>query len=246
LPDDYLALLDGMVQCAVDRFGLPAPDKPLLYLYYPAVEELQKDVLHRYGGHVTGLTERGDGNHAAVIRTAYPGHVHEVMHALLLGLNSVPNFFVAEASATLLGTCWGSQADLEETPVFQEEIRAVDRNGQRISLDDCLICDNKGLLCGSLRRHNSVHDVARFLVQRKSFRPNLASWFDATNESCLPGSFYQIGGSFFLWLIEVYGAALFRDFYCSRQTASHLQEYFRTGITELENRWLDFLTAGAQ
>lgn len=242
LPPGYDALLDNMVLCAAECFGLPLPNKRIRYLYYPGMPELQQDVRLRYGGHVSGLTELEGGPNSVVIRTAYPGHVHEVLHALLLAVNPDPVFFVSEACATLLGTCWGTDKDLaEEATLSQQEVRVVGKDGEDVAIDHCLIFDDKGLLYGPLRRNKSIHDIARVLVQDNAFTPRVHSWFEATNESSLPGCFYQLGGSFFLWLIESHGKRRFLDFYQSKQTARHLEEYYRSTIDSLEGGWLAFL-----
>ena len=54
--------------------------------------------------------------------------------------------------------------------------------------------------------------------------------------------FYELGGSFFLWLIETRGTELFLEFYRSKQTLRHLEGYYGADIATLAGEWIAFLT----
>lgn len=242
IPEPYLPLLDSIVECAVNQLGIPKPHARLRYLYYPNLSELESEVSLDRGTHMCGLTE-SDGN-GILIRTAHPGHAHEVLHALLLAVNPEPRFFVSEACATLLGNCWGSEEDTAEAPSFSLEgsIRAVDHDGIALPIERCLLLrDENGLLLGPLRQHRSVHAVARYLMGVQGVRAYLHSWFDALDEASMPGYFYELGGSFFFWLIQMHGKDLFLEFYRSKQCLRHLEGYYKNDIATLTRQWETFL-----
>ncbi|MGZ5447855.1 MAG: hypothetical protein ACXWLN_06995 [Thermoanaerobaculia bacterium] len=247
LPGAYVELLDAGVDRASELFGIPPPASPLRYLFYPSIEELQDELAMRDGVHVSGLTEYAAAGDPAstLIRTAFPGHVHEVLHALLLAVNPEPAFFTSEACATVLGTCWGTEEDLFDAPAalkLEGEVRVTTTDGQIVDVERSLLHDDKGLLIGPLRRERSVHAVARHLIHAQGAKPYLHSWLEASDERGLPGYFYELGGSFFLWLIETRGKDLFLAFYASKQTLRHLEGHYDTDIATLTQEWTTFLT----
>jgi radical SAM protein with 4Fe4S-binding SPASM domain len=245
MPAGYAQVLDEIVERALQVLEIPRPPGRVTYFYYPSRSDLQNEVLLRDGFHVSGLTEYDmDGDLKKVtIRTAFPGHAHEVLHALLLGVRPDPRFFVSEACATILGTCWGTQEDVRN-PVFalQGDIRVSTADDKDLDTENCLVYDDKGLLIGALRHQQSVHATARHLIRSPGVKPCLHSWFDAVDESGLPRYFYELGGSFFLWLIETRCTRVFLDFYRSKQTLRHLEGYYGKDISTLTREWLDFLT----
>src|SRR5262249_6572760 len=128
MPQAYVPLLDAIVERACDVMGVARPDGRIRYFFYPSMQELQAEISLPDGVHVSGLTEYGGqaGREIATIRTAFPGHAHEVLHALLQPLNPEPRFFVSEACATILGACWGTEDDLESTALsLRGEVRVT-------------------------------------------------------------------------------------------------------------------------
>ena len=92
-----------------------------------------------------------------------------------------------------------------------------------------------------MRRQQSVHATARHLRRALGVTPYIHSWFHAADETGLPRYFYELGGSFFLWLIETSGKEKFLDFYRSKQTLRHLEGYYGSDIAALTREWVRFL-----
>jgi radical SAM protein with 4Fe4S-binding SPASM domain len=246
LPGAYVELLDEIVERAAGILGIEPPSSRIRYYFYPTPEELQEEIEARDGIHVSGLTEYSAGGGETIIRTGYPGHAHEVVHALLFNVNPEPAFFVSEACATILGACWGTRQDLFDAPalLLEGEVRVTGADGEDFDLERCLLYDDKGLFIGPLRREqSSVHATARHFIAVQGVKPFLHSWFHAVDEGGLPRHFYELGGSFFLWLIETRGTERFLEFYRSKQTLRHLEGYYAADVATLAGQWIDFLTA---
>lgn len=247
MPEGYIRLLDVIVERAAEVLGVPRPAGRLRYLFYPSMSELQCETSLRDGVHVSGLTEH-DGNgdlEKVTIRTAFPGHAHEVLHALLLAVNPEPRFFVSEACATVLGACWGTEEDIWQASAalsLEGDISVTTADGKAVDVEHCLLYDDKGLMIGPLRQQQSVHAMARHLIGTQGVSPYLHSWFNTANATSLPRYFYELGGSFFLWLIETRGKELFLDFYRSKQTLRHFEGYYGSDIATLTHQWMTFLS----
>lgn len=246
LPESYVHLLDDIVEHAATFLGIAPPSSRIHYYFYPTPQELHSEISRRDGLHVGGLTEYSSDSGRTVIRTSYPGHAHEVLHAVLFTVNPEPRFFVSEACATIFGSCWGTDEDIIGAPAafsLEGDIRVTTADGTDVDFERCLLYDDKGLFIGPLRRERSVHAVARHLLFVRNAKPYLHSWFHAIDESALPRYFYQLGGSFFLWLIETRGKELFVEFYRSRQTLRHLEGYYGADLATLTGQWIAFLAS---
>ncbi|HYC89703.1 MAG TPA: hypothetical protein VEO54_10870 [Thermoanaerobaculia bacterium] len=244
LPESYVQLLDEIVDRTVSVLGIEPPSARIRYFFYPSPADLHREISERDGIHVSGLTEYNAGGAETIIRTGYPGHAHEVVHALLFGINPEPAFFVSEACATIFGACWGTRQDLLDDPalLLEGDVRVTTADGEDVDVGHSLIYDGKGLFIGPLRREQSVHATARHFLAAQGVKPFLHSWFHAVDETGLPRHFYELGGSFFLWLIETRGTELFLEFYRSKQSLRHLEGYYGVDIATLAGEWIAFLT----
>src|SRR5204862_8344164 len=139
------------------RLGVEPPAAPITYFFYPTPEELQTEIAQRDGIHVSGLTEFNSHSGETIIRTGYPGHAHEVVHALLYTVNPDPSFFVSEACATIFGACWGTEEDIMNGAalITDSDVRVVNAAGEEVDVEACLVYDDKGLWVGPLRLQRS-------------------------------------------------------------------------------------------
>lgn len=239
-PSGYGEMLDRVVDAARQQLGLDEPTSRLAYFFYPTQEELAREIRGRCESHVSGITVLGHGDDVE-IHSSYPCHVHEVLHALFMPLNHSPAFFVSEACATIFGRCWGTEEDLAMSSLLlAPDMRVLDRHGNEIADLPSFIYDTDGLLLGALRR-GDVHDVTRHLVAEQSVDVHLWAWLESQNAAELPGYFYDVGGSFFAWLVEARGKQRFLRFYRSKQSLRHIEGHYGCTVTELQEQWLGFL-----
>lgn len=243
-PSQAATLLDQVVIKAHNLLGLSIPSDPIRYYYYADLISLQKELARLRGTEASGLTII-DSNQRLEIHSAYPVHTHEILHALLWKLNTSPRYFVAESCATMLGIAWGSEQDLREGGSNQRpnKIIVLDDRGEECDPEKYLIRDHKGLIIGKLRSATTVHFVARYLILNQKTLVHLGVWMEAMDQHGLPPHFYEIGGSFFLWLTETFGARKLLRFYRSTQGIASLEQVFQESMSSLELRWLDFLEA---
>lgn len=241
LPGPYFDALDRAVEHVCDSLGLERPREPMRYLFYPSLDVLQADLAHR-GKALAGLTEVSGAGERPVVRTSYPCHIHEIVHALLHAWNPTPRLFVSEACATLFGRARAIGPDLVDPTGSASgiEIR-VDGRASRLVLDDVLAFDAVGLPLGPLR-NSDVHAIAGWLQEDRRLPLRIEAWFDARDERDMPGYFYEAGGSFFLWLLQTHGQATFRAFYRSGQRQAHFEAFYPGSVATLAGKWREFLT----
>lgn len=84
-----------------------------------------------------------------------------------------------------------------------------------------------------------LHDQAAIL-ERLKLRPSLATIMGLGFWGNAPGRAYTAAGSFCLWLLENYSVDALIKFY---QTAGDTQAAYETTLTDLEQKWLDFLAS---
>ena len=231
-PHEYHSMLDTAAVDISDFFGLPLPAAKIGYDFYPTLEELQRDLVHRGEG-LSGLTELRAGETIGTVKSSYPCHIHEVVHALLFQLNRTPRFFVSEASATVFGRVRVSG----RANVIGDEMQIrIEGGGDGLRFDDVVAFDNDGAMIGP-PEGAGVHDVARWLYHERRVSIDVDRFYDAMDERDLPGWFYEIGGSFIRWLIESRGAPLFREFYASGQKRIHFEACYGEPIEALVSQW---------
>lgn len=231
-PKPYLEMLDQAAADIRDLFGLSLGSLKIGYDFYPTLEELQRDLAHRGDG-LSGLTELRAGDNIGTVKSSYPCHIHEVVHALLFQWNKTPRFFVSEASATVFGRVRvAGTARAIETDM---QVRIEGADGE-LSIEDVVVFDNDGAIVGP-PLDADVHEVARWLHIRRNVSVDIGNFYDAIDERDLPGCFYEIGGSFIRWLIETRGAAVFREFYASGQKRVHFEACYGENLEALTEQW---------
>lgn len=242
LAPEWLDELDRAVDDVVEAIGLQPPKARMRYRFYPSMAALQRALAH-HGTALSGITEIKHGDGDCVIRTAYPCHIHEIVHALLHQLNKTPKFFVSEACATMFGRARGLRRDNDGGDFDaggQYQIRGGAQGGLR--LDDVLAFDENGLVLGRAGAAD-VHAIARGMLDAPGAALRISHFYDAVDERDLPGYFYEFGGSFFLWLLQSRGAETFRAFYASGQRRGHIEAFYGRPLEELAGLWADAITA---
>lgn len=231
-PEPYLSMLDSAAADICDFIGLSMPGAKVGYDFYPSLEELQRDLAHRGEG-LSGLTELRAGENIGSVKSSYPCHIHEVVHALLFQLNRTPRFFVSEASATVFGRVrvTGPVVGLGDGTRVR-----IEGGGEGLGIDDVVAFDNDGAMIGPPPGAD-VHEAARWLYHERRVSIDVDRFYDATDERDLPGWFYEIGGSFMRWLIESRGAPLFREFYASGQKRVHIEGCYGKPLEALVSEW---------
>ena len=246
-PRDYLELLDKVVDNAIATLSLPTWSHPLTYYYYPSVEVFEKNV--RDGVDLAGKmrVQYHVGNKLTYeIHSSYPCHTHEIMHAVLHSIQPQGNYFVQEGAATMLGLCWGTTDDLEADTLkellLKDNVKVTFRNGVKrsMSTNNTFLVDEKGLISGPLRKHKSIHQLAHRFMEHGDSNISLKKLFHLPPKMYSFG-IYELGGSYFNYLLNAHGPEKFRKFYRSPQTIEHLESSFQACSDEIDQKWKKYL-----
>lgn len=246
-PRDYLELIDSVIDRTLKELKLTDWTYPIDYLFYPSVEDFEKHV--ERGMDISGKMEVSHQVEKRItykVYSTYPCHTHEIVHAILHTVQSEGNLFVQESAASIFGVSWGTKSDILKDSLKESlkknEIKIFTRDGEEIQRQDELmfVYDENGLITGHFRTYKSVHELANWYFKELKSNISIYSLFHLTPTTYKYWS-YEVGGSFFLFLLERFGAEPFLDFYRSCQTPAHFKNTFGIDIQKIEDDWKEYI-----
>ncbi len=248
-PTEYTSILDSVIDEAIQRLGINEWTQKINYYFYPSTEAMRAEI--NPGIDISGEMEvihQVGKRHIYQISTVFPCHTHEILHAVFHSLNAYGNLFVKEGCATTLGFTRGSEADLNIDKVadlFKSNLvtRMLDKNGTEVKEQNNLmmIRDEIGLISGPLRHYKIVHEIAAWVLKMRNMAIDMTAVFNI-NQKFFTEWIYEVGGSFFLYLLDTYGTQKFCDFYKSAQSPAHFECHFGKSIHDAEIEWKNYVS----
>lgn len=182
------------------------------------------------------------------IISSYACHTHEILHALLAGINNAPKFFVSESCATIWGCLRSIEHQSSEYPTSKTKSASlrgrVATNGETEHLARGIIqCDaiSGDIVYPVKIERSEVHLITNLYCSLAKPTPTLEELWGITDIADVKYFLYEFGGSFFRWLIDTYGPSKFRDFYSGDQSIASLGIIYDATLEVLESQWARFV-----